>query len=863
VSLRTTWLGGIALLSGLVSPLRAQAPRDSVEEWHERGPPDRFLTTTAGPQYRAGWLHRFLFGADYRRLWITPIRVEVLDLHAYAGGLRPIRRGGGPQTITLHFDAADGRRFAFRTINKYPGRMLRPELRGTLIEWVLKDQTSAAHPAGAVVVAPLLEAVGVRNAPPQLFVMPDDPSLGEFRREFAGVLGMLEERPTDETGERPGFDSARKVTHTEELFERLDRGDGTEVDARGFLAARLMDDFIGDWDRQPDQWQWIKQGKGREAPWLPIPYDRDQAFSRYEGLLAGAARLELPRVPITKFGDKYPDLFALNWNGRLLDQRLLAGLDWFVWDSVAHTLQRRLTDSVIDAAVARLPQPYYEKDGVRLARALKRRRDRLPDAARGFYRNLALAAEVPTTDASETITAVRGPTGTLDVTIRAKDADGSEIEPFHRQFDPRETKEVRLLMRGGDDTVHVVGSGAGPILRVIGGTGSKVVLDDGASARSRVYADSARVTVGGSHPPSIDRRPYTPDSTGLVRSTPRDVGHWWTIRPVTGGGSDAGLVLGAGVSLFDFGFRRNPYAFRLDLRAAYATGAKGFLFEVRGDRWFENSGTHFLFDARASEIDVLRFYGFGNETQASAATDFYRAYEHLYSFAPALGFSVGPRARIRLGPVLKYWTTDFGRATFISQVRPYGSGDFGQVGGEAAISFDSRDTIAAPTRGVHLTAGGGVYPGVWNVASTYGEVHGAVSTYLALPLPLEPLLALRAGGKRVWGDVPFQDAAFIGGGSTVRALYRDRYAGDASAYGNAELRFHLFDFRLPVPGQFGLLGLADAGRVWVTGESSSIWHHAFGGGIWFDYLHRRNTVSAVVARGDGRTGLYLRSGFAF
>ncbi len=184
-------------------------------------------------------------------------------------------------------------------------------------------------------------------------------------------------------------------------------------------------------------------------------------------------------------------------------------------------------------------------------------------------------------------------------------------------------------------------------------------------------------------------------------------------------------------------------------------------------------------------------------------------------------------------------------------------------GGQAAISFDSRDTIAAPTSGVHLTVEGAVYPGAWDVASTFGEVHGEASTYLNLPLPLGPVLALRAGGKRVWGEVPFQEAAFIGGASTVRGLYNDRYAGDASAYGNAELRFHLFDFGLPVPGQFGLLGLADAGRVWLTGESSGTWHHAFGGGIWLDYLDRRSTVSAVVARAEGRTGFYMRTGFAF
>ena len=57
--------------------------------------------------------------------------------------------------------------------------------------------------------------------------------------------------------------------------------------------------------------------------------------------------------------------------------------------------------------------------------------------------------------------------------------------------------------------------------------------------------------------------------------------------------------------------------------------------------------------------------------------------------------------------------------------------------------------------------------------------------------------------------------------------------------------------------------LADAGRVWVDGQSSTLWHKAFGGGLWFNYLKRRNTVSIAFVRGDGRTGFYLRSGFMF
>jgi hypothetical protein len=49
----------------------------------------------------------------------------------------------------------------------------------------------------------------------------------------------------------------------------------------------------------------------------------------------------------------------------------------------------------------------------------------------------------------------------------------------------------------------------------------------------------------------------------------------------------------------------------------------------------------------------------------------------------------------------------------------------------------------------------------------------------------------------------------------------------------------------------------------AAGESSSLWHKTFGGGLWFAYLNRRNTISLSLARGEGRTAFYLRSGFMF
>jgi hemolysin activation/secretion protein len=155
------------------------------------------------------------------------------------------------------------------------------------------------------------------------------------------------------------------------------------------------------------------------------------------------------------------------------------------------------------------------------------------------------------------------------------------------------------------------------------------------------------------------------------------------------------------------------------------------------------------------------------------------------------------------------------------------------------------------------------FPGVWGVRSTFGEVHGEASTYLTPGGAFRPTLALRAAGKRVWGDYPFQEAAYIGGHTSVRGLRAERFGGDGSLYGNAELRLPLGRFSGLLPGEFGIFGLGDVGRVFLEGESSRKWHTAAGGGVWFSFLTRGSTLSVAIAKSEERTGLYVDAGFMF
>src|SRR3989454_333189 len=245
---------GAALALGVAAAL---APAGAAGQAGPANPAGR-QTVVAGAHYRAGWFHRLLLGAHYRDLWTTPLEVEVLDLSRFAGGLTPSRCGGRRQTKVLRVSSADGRDYAFRPVDKDPTLALPPELRATFVREMIQDQISSAHPGAPLVVAPLLDAAGVLNAEPRLFVLPNDARLAGITCAYPGELGMIEERPAVGPEDEPTVPGAVDLANTKKLFEHLERSSRHRVDSRAFLAARLMDVFIGDWDRHQDQWCWAR-----------------------------------------------------------------------------------------------------------------------------------------------------------------------------------------------------------------------------------------------------------------------------------------------------------------------------------------------------------------------------------------------------------------------------------------------------------------------------------------------------------------------------------------------------------------------------------------------------------------------------
>ncbi|MEO6694572.1 MAG: hypothetical protein ABIY50_00105, partial [Ignavibacteria bacterium] len=359
------------------------------------------VKVTAGKEYEKNGISEFFLGKHWRRLWTTPFEADIIDLNKFAGGLTPYKRGGGLQTKSLRFKGNDGKIYKFRSINKDPRKILPPDLQESIFANALKDQISTSHPLSACIVAPLLNEVGIINVEPIVILMPDDNKLGEFKKDFGNVLGTFEESPEDGADGEKGYAESDKITNTFKLYKKLEKDNDHQVDGTEFLKARLMDLMIGDWDRHYDQWLWAGYKDKGKTIYKPIPRDRDQAFSLYDGLLpmiAGNAITQLEG-----YGEDYPKIYDLTFNGRYVDRRFLPGVEKKVYDSLTAFIQNRITDEVIVKAVKKIPDEWYVLEGKKLVDMIKSRRDKLKEASDEFYELINETVDVYGSDKAEQI----------------------------------------------------------------------------------------------------------------------------------------------------------------------------------------------------------------------------------------------------------------------------------------------------------------------------------------------------------------------------------------------------------------------------------------------------------------------------
>ena len=227
------------------------------------------------------------------------------------------------------------------------------------------------------------------------------------------------------------------------------------------------------------------------------------------------------------------------------------------------------------------------------------------------------------------------------------------------------------------------------------------MLDDSAGGGVRLYDSSGHDEVRRGPGTRFDTRAWVPPIDD-PESRPLDWNGDSTLLPWADYYQDAGLLVGAAMRFRTYGFRQYPYAHSQTFRLSYATQAGAWRVEYLAD--FRRRGAlepRGELTVLASGYEVLRFYGLGNATAATAPSDYYRVEQQQYLLAPSLVRSLAG-GNVSFGPLARYAWTPTGQNQYIASLQPYGIGAFGQLGAHAGLSFDHRDRPDAARRGAAL-----------------------------------------------------------------------------------------------------------------------------------------------------------------
>jgi hypothetical protein len=457
------------------------------------------VLTVAGRHYdNHSKLHYFFWGRHYRPVWSAPAKVQVLDLATVVpGGLKAGKPGGGFQSISMTLEGPKEREFALRALDKDPSKVLPKPLRASFLLNAVRDATSAAIPYGALTVPPLAQAAGVPHTRPRLvYVRQNETGLGPMSERFQGKVALIEEKFDALASRTPDLAGATDFLDSDSMLEKVYEAPQHTIDQPAFLRARLLDVWLGDWDRHEGQWDWaeFKQPNG-SVRYRAIPKDRDQVYFRFDdGLIPRLVSQPLILPRFQTFKSDYGNVSGLVKQARFIDQRGLAQLTRADFRRMATALQARLPDSVIERAMRRLPPAVYALEGLYIGNTLKVRRETLPQAADKYYLTLARNPVVGGTASTERFVVHRYPDST---TVRifspalANTNRGDSLR-FSRTYVAAETREITLEGVAGNDVFEVQTTGSGKVIALclFGGPGNDQLQLQGSSRRVKIFDDA-------------------------------------------------------------------------------------------------------------------------------------------------------------------------------------------------------------------------------------------------------------------------------------------------------------------------------------------------------------------------------------
>ncbi|WP_103072613.1 metallophosphoesterase [Aquimarina sediminis] len=825
-------------------------------------------------------LYQSMWGDHYRYVYGTDIKVPVATLDTLMGGFTIDRQGGGQVTRSLRLIDKEGKRYSLRAMRKSVTQFLQKGVfkythldngfDDTLTEDLLSDFYTSSYPYAFLTVGILADAIGVYHANPRLYYIPKHPALGKYNETFGDEIYFLEERPGKEYGDEITFGKPDDIESTDDLLSKLRKDEKYQMDEEHYIRTRLFDMILGDWDRHSDQWRWARFDKDEdeEVTYRPIPRDRDQVFSNYDGALLDVIKFVVPLA--RKFQVYNGELKKVRWinqSGLPLDRTLTQNSGKDIWIKQAKYIKENLSDQDIEKAFTYLPEELQDTNIEKIKNDLKKRRDQIEDIANRYYKYLSRHVIILGTDKDDLFEILREDNKTIVKVSRIK--GDKRQEPYSsRVFTSKETKEIWIYGLDDDDRFVVNGKGKNPIkIRIVGGQNNDTyAIENG--KKIKVYDHKSK-------PNTIEKK----NNAKFIFSNIYDynvydygkyVDRTNTITPFIGFNPDDGVNVNVTDMYTIKGFKNDPYHSRHRFRAAYYFQTEGYDLSYSGEFVKALGNWNFLLDAvYTSENFAQNFFGFGNDTfnpDEELDLDYNRVKTGIW----ALG--IGIAKKDRYGNEFSIKSAFEGIEVQNTENRFITSGlDFVSIDSDfferkyftnldVMYKFESYDNIISPTRGMLFKLQTGVRTNLENTDRTYGYVYPRFTLYNAITRDRKLVLKTDMIGElNIGDDFEFYQGTSLGGTKGLRGYREERFTGESALAFNGDLRYSFNKFKTGLlPIQLGVFGGYDIGRVWLDGEDSDLWHDSVGGGIWLNAIDTIGGQFGVFSSDEG-----LRFTFGF
>jgi len=822
-------------------------------------------------------LYKAFLGDRYRKLYSKKVEFPVATLDTLYGGLNIVRAGGGHQTRSLRLETKDGRQLNMRALRKSATQYLQTvlfketyvanEFEKTKVENLVLDFYTAAHPYAFLVVPDLSDAAKIYHTNPKVFFIPKHKYMGDYNTSYGGELYMIEERPEKNYTHERNFGYADDIESTHDIIEKVREDEKYKIDENAFIRARLFDMLIGDWDRHQDQWRWAQfDQENGDKLFKPIPRDRDQVFSNFDGALLDIVRfLSVASRQLQVYDSELKDIEWMNSAGIKLDKVLIQQSDKAVWVKQAQFLKDNVTDAVIEHAFKKIPLEARDSTLLDVQKHLKGRRDNIVDIAERYSDYLNELVVISGTDKDDYFEITR--TGNKETNVKVSRIIGGKKGEVivDRTFNKDITKELWIYGLDDDDVFEVTGKANNLIfIRIIGGQNNDIYkIKNG--RRVRVYDHKSK-------PNTIEENKgarilFTDIYNNNLFDFNKNIVRSNTLTPNIGYNPDDGVLLGISNIYTVKGFQRNPYSQQHRFYGGYFFATNGFSLDYEGEfanvfgEWNLQVGGRLT-----TENFTNNFFGYGNQTEnIDDDLNYHRVKKSIYQ--ASIGLLRRGSFGSDYGVHLIAEGIEIGTSSdrFIDDFIPQDSnGEFYErryfTGIEGNYNYASFDNKITPTRGMTFNVNSGIKTEPENTKYTFGYLNTDLGFYNSISHNRKLVLKTDVRSQLRFGDdLVFYQASNIGSKNGLRGYRTERFTGKNSLVGSADLRYSFKSFKTnTLPLQLGVFVGGDVGRVWLKNDFSDKWHNDYGGGFW---VSAADSVQGTFNFFNSEEGLRFSFGF--